>query len=250
MKPDAPSPFLPVRREPLSELVVRQLRLAITTGELKPDMALSEPTLAAQLGVSRSPIREALIQLEREGLIRFDHRGRTRVCSMNAEDFTEISSMRVALESLGASWAARHWTAENTRAVEENIALQEKAPTLAELSRLDVEMHDYVLRAARHQRLLASWLMIRPQFEMWLAHIHRLQEKLSFRPRQVTVESHLRLLAMLAGGSPAKAERAMRAHVESWAEWLPRTLPDPAVRTASAGDKSLALRIEKLRLAS
>ena len=214
-------PLSPIRRQPLSELVVTQLRQAITTGELLPDAPLAEPALASQLGVSRSPVREALIQLEREGLVRFDPNGRTRVCSMNPTDFAEISSMRVALESLGATWAVRNWTKEHTAAVEVIIRRQEKAPTLPELSRLDVEFHEYVLRVAGHQRLLVAWQVIRPQFEMWLAHIHRLQDKLSFKPRKVTVDAHRRLLKVIARGSEELAERAMRAHVESWAEWLP-----------------------------
>lgn len=211
----------PVRRQNLAEQVVAQLRNAITTGQFAPGASLAEPILAEQLGVSRSPVREALIQLEREGLICFDERGRTRVCSMTNEDFVEISSLRGSLESLGARWAAARWTPQHTTALRENIRQQENAPDLRELSRLDVDLHEYVLRVSDHQRLVAAWLIIRPQFEMWLAHIHRMQATLSFKPRQVTVSAHRRLLKVLASNSPDDAERAMRAHVESWAEWLP-----------------------------
>jgi DNA-binding FadR family transcriptional regulator len=56
---------------------------------------------------------------------------------------------------------------------------------------------------------------------MWLAHIHRVQNTNSMEPREITVSSHRRLLAVLASGSGEAAEHAMRAHVESWAEWLP-----------------------------
>jgi DNA-binding GntR family transcriptional regulator len=220
-KSSAHTAFTPIRRQNLAELVVTKLRTAITSGDLAPNAPLAEPVLAAQFGVSRSPVREGLIQLEREGLIYFDPRGRTRVCTMTPEDFAEISSMRVALESMGAYWAARDWKPKHTAAIEKSIAEQEDAQDLAELSHLDVEMHEYIMRAAGHRRLLAAWLIIRPQFEMWLAHIHRLQDTQSVEPRRVTVNAHRRLLAVLASGSPEAAEHAMKAHVESWAEWLP-----------------------------
>jgi DNA-binding GntR family transcriptional regulator len=213
--------FTPIRRQNLADIVVNKLRSAITSGDLAPNTPLAEPVLATQLGVSRSPIREGLIQLEREGLVYFDLRGRTRVCSMTPEDFAEISSMRVALESMGAYWAAKDWKPKHSTAIEKSIAQQENAKDLAELSQLDVEMHEYIMRAAGHRRLLSAWLIIRPQFEMWLAHIHRLQNNQSVEPRRVTVNAHRRLLAVLASGSPEAAEHAMKAHVESWAEWLP-----------------------------
>jgi DNA-binding GntR family transcriptional regulator len=217
-----PSPSLaPLRRQNLAEQVVARLRVAIIAGQLAPDAPLAEPRLAQELGVSRSPIREALIQLEREGLIRFDERGRTRVCSMTAHDFAEISTLRISLEGLGAGWAASRWTPDLTAELEENIARQEKAPTLRELSRLDVELHDTIMRAAGHQRVYAAWQVIRPQFEMWLAHIHRQQQADRFAPREVTVQAHRQLLKVIASGKPITAEKAMRAHVQSWAEWLP-----------------------------
>jgi DNA-binding GntR family transcriptional regulator len=211
----------PIRRQNLAEQVVVKLRHAITSGAIGANVALAEPVLAKQFGVSRSPVREGLIQLEREGLIYFDERGRTRVCTMTPEDFAEISSMRVALESLGAACAARHWKKKDTAELEKSIRRQEQAKSLEELSHLDVELHEYVMRAAQHRRLLAAWLIIRPQFEMWLAHIHRVQEHRHLDAREITVRAHRRLLAVLASGSPEAAEHGMRAHVVSWAEWLP-----------------------------
>jgi DNA-binding GntR family transcriptional regulator len=211
----------PVQRQSLAEQVVIKLRHAIITGAIGANVALAEPVLALQFGVSRSPVREGLIQLEREGLIYFDDRGRTRVCTMTPGDFAEISSMRVALESLGAAWAARHWKKKNTTELEKNIRQQERSKSLQELSRLDVDLHEYVMEVAQHGRLLSAWLIIRPQFEMWLAHIHRVQEDNHLNAREITVRAHRRLLKVLAGGFPEAAEQGMRAHVISWAEWLP-----------------------------
>lgn len=221
------SQFAPVHRQNLAEQILNQLRTAITSGELTPGSALSEPILSRQLSVSRSPIREALIELGREGLIEFTDSGRARVCSLNDDDFSEIISMRAALEPLAARWAAERWTPELTLAMEESIRDQEAAPNLERLSLLDVEMHEQIIRASGHRRLLAAWRVIRPQFEMWLGRIHRFQNVLELQPRSVTVRAHRKLLAALCTGNPDEAERETLSHVRSWRLWMPN-IPDSA----------------------
>jgi DNA-binding GntR family transcriptional regulator len=138
---------------------------------------------------------------------------------MTTTDFEEICSMRMALESMAARIAAAKWTAKDTQTIEENIQRQEHAATLGELSHLDVEMHEYVVLLAGHRRLLAAWRGIRWQFEMCLAYTHRLQEKLDFEPRRITVDSHRRLLAALASGKPELAAKTMATHIEGSLEW-------------------------------
>jgi DNA-binding GntR family transcriptional regulator len=221
----APSSLAPVQRGNLAAQVLVQLRKAIVLGELKPGVALSEPVLAGGLGVSRAPLREALIALEREGLVEFDERGRTRVCTLTEEDVSEIISMRAALETLAASLATSRWNKAHSKAVEENIRQQRSAPTLADLTRLDADLHEYVVRAAGHRRLLASWLTLRPQLEWCLGQIHRLQETLTVPPREETVNAHRNLLAALVGGKPKVSAEIMAAHIESWHEWLPTAFP-------------------------
>ena len=66
----------------------------------------AEARLAAQMGVSRAPVREAMLQLEREGLLEFGPSGRTRVRQLASEDYDEIVTARIALESMAASLAA------------------------------------------------------------------------------------------------------------------------------------------------
>ena len=222
-------PSIPPRRN-LAEDITARLRQAIVSGRVKPGAPLAEPVLAAEFGASRAPIREALIALEREGLVEFNDRSRTRVRSLTAKDFEEICSMRIALEGLAARIAAPKWDAQDSRAIEENLARQEQAATLGELSHLDVEMHEYVVNLSGHRRLIAAWGGIRWQFEMCLAHTHRLQEKLAFEPRRITVSSHRRLLAALASGDPELAAKTMAAHAEGSLEWSLAEFPaeDPA----------------------
>lgn len=194
----------------------------IVSGDLAPGAPLAEPVLAEQFGASRAPIREALIALERDGLVEFNERSRTRVRALGPEDYLEIISMRAALEGLGARLAAARWTAQDSVWVESNIRSQEKAGTLGELSHLDVEMHDYIVRVSGHRRLVNAWQGIRWQFEMYLASMHRqMQEQRAVEPRRITVEAHRALLAALASGRPKHAAEVMTRHIEGSTRFAP-----------------------------
>src|SRR5579859_7852287 len=97
----------PVKRS-LAEDVVDRLREAIYKGQLAPSERLREEVLASFLGLSRGPVREALAQLEREGLvIRQPNRGAT-VARLSLEDLEEVYSMRLALEQLAVKQAIRN----------------------------------------------------------------------------------------------------------------------------------------------
>jgi DNA-binding GntR family transcriptional regulator len=215
----SPSPLITHRRRNLARDIVGWLRDEIISGQLPPGEPLAEIALSERFQTSRAPVREALIELEREGLVQFGATGRTRVRTLAPKDFDEIMETRVALESMGARRAAGNWTDEDTAWVEANLGAQSQASTLTELSGLDVEMHAYILRRSGNQRLLGLWQSVRWQFEMCLAYSHRLQQKLSFDARGLTVESHRRLLVGIASRRPEVAARAMANHIEEWTEW-------------------------------
>src|SRR5689334_10575926 len=84
----------PLSRRSLADDASARIRRAIVAGELSAGTTLPEDKLAAQLGVSRVPIREALVELGQEGLVDFDPRGRCRVRTFTEEDFEELFSMR------------------------------------------------------------------------------------------------------------------------------------------------------------
>lgn len=219
-------PTVPVRRKNLAREVLLALRSEIISGKLQPGDALAEPVLARQFGSSRAPVREALIELEREGLVQFESTGRTKVRTLTEQDFDEIRDARIALESMAARRASARWTPEASDFMERNIARQERASTLAELSHLDVEFHEFVVRMASNKRLLGLWQSIRWQFEMCLASTHRLQQQLYFKPHQITVSAHRFLLAALASGKPDVASQKMAAHIEGSMEWSSGVLSD------------------------
>jgi DNA-binding FadR family transcriptional regulator len=75
------------------------------------------------------------------------------------------------------------------------------------------------MKHSDNKRLLALWQSVRWQFEMCLATTHRLQQKLAFKPRNISVVSHRRLLAALGSGKPALAAETMASHIEGSMEW-------------------------------
>src|SRR3954469_24580034 len=136
------SHLVPLKRRRLAQDALARIRRAIVADELKTATPLPEDQLAAQLGVSRVPIREALTQLEVEGLVEVDTRGRSRVRNFTDQDFEDCYSMRYTLEMMSARLALQRMTNEDAAILEEMIRKQEHAEDLTDLSQQDVDLHE------------------------------------------------------------------------------------------------------------
>ena len=201
--------------------VADRLRDEIVLGERRAGSKLSEPSLAVAQGVSRGPVREALRQLEREGLIVFDAVGRCRVVTMSDADFEDISIVRVALESAAAAHVATGFDARLRRALEHNIAAMTNAATLADVSRLDLVFHDTIMEASGRRRLITTWRSIHSQLALWLGSLHRAREAITADVLAVTVRSHRDLVDVLASGDAARASAAAAEHAGGLVRWAP-----------------------------
>jgi DNA-binding GntR family transcriptional regulator len=206
-----PSPRAPRNNRATS--VHLRLRSKIVSGHFPQGSALAEPVLAEHFHTSRAPVREALIALEREGLVTFEKTGRTRVRTIAEKDLLEIMEARAALESMAASLANRNWTAADTEFVAKNIDAQEKARSLSELSRLDIDLHHRVMLRSDNLRLLQLWEPLRWQYEAYLVEIFKRQSTGDYRPETETVLAHRKLLKALSSGTPEEAAAAMMEHV-------------------------------------
>jgi len=190
-----------------------RLRSKIMSGHFPQGSALAEPVLAQHFKTSRAPIREALIALEREGLVQFEKTGRTRVRSFSASELKEIMEARAAIEGMAARLANRLWTKDDTTSLEKNIAAQERARDLAELSRLDIDLHHHVVTRGGNASLIRLWEPLRWQWETHLVEIYRRQRSDAFVPEKETIRAHKHLLKALAEGTPAEASEAMMNHI-------------------------------------
>lgn len=243
-----PPPADPLVRVVLADQVRDRLREAIIRGDLAQGEVVSEPSLASRFGVSRAPVREALLGLEREGLVQFDGRGRTRVVELTPLVFEELAAVRMALEGLAARRAAVQGGPALTAELEENLKLQGQAGTYRDLTRLDVEFHERIVRAAGNDRLAAAWNTVRSLLEFWLACAFR-DAELTVEPLALAVRSHRKLLEAVASGSPDRAEKALVAHIKRWRSYLPgaahavrpvaararATKPEPSLKTRTNG---------------
>ena len=211
--PTSMSPLTPAVKRSLADDVTDRLRDAILFGGFKPGEPLREEQLAASLDVSRGPVREALVQLEREGLVIVRrHRGAT-VARLSRPDADEVYSLRLALERLAVQRAVRSATDADFLALEEVIgafqAAFEREPTEQEIAGLDVRFHDLIYRAARHQRLYDCWANLRSQIFLFL--LSRNIANPDFR--EVTVQSHQDLLDALRSRDEARAAQEIELHL-------------------------------------
>lgn len=214
-------PLNPVRRGSLAKDVRSQLSRAIVSGDLPAGASLSEPALAEKLGVSRAPIREALIELELRGMVEFDDRGRTRVPTLTRDDLREILAVRTAIDPLAARLAAERRDAKSLSAIDRNLASTAAATTLAELSRLDTEFHGLIVQAAGNRRLLACWNVLEHQVELWITQMQRQREAVNPDTHDKTLSSHREIFDAIRTGPVERAEELARRHLAGWSKTMP-----------------------------
>jgi DNA-binding GntR family transcriptional regulator len=197
----------PARRRGLADEVADSIRNAIFSGAYELGAQLREVELAAALEVSRGPVREALLRLEREGLVRSAwHRGAT-VMTLLPEDIAELDSLRGALERLAVEQVVEHATDDDLDAIEQAATRMTRAADEHAMVRADIEFHDAVYAVARHRRLTEAWQTIRSQVHLflltrigvsaedYLAHIPDEHRELVAALRSRDSETALRLFA-------------------------------------------------------
>ena len=172
-------------------------------------------------GVSRGPVREALIELERDGVVEFDSRGRSLVRPLTPEDFEEIYELRLALEPLAARLAAQRMNGDDREAFAQRLAQLDRIKSWEAFHAWDVDFHEAVLLAAHQRRLHAAWRTIKLQMARWLVSLQRDRARASGHQLAETIEPHRRLIRLLLAGKAKPAETEMRWHIGQWAEWLP-----------------------------
>jgi DNA-binding GntR family transcriptional regulator len=158
----------PARRRGLADEVADRIREAIFSGVYAPGSPLREVELSEALDVSRGPVREALLRLEREGLVRGEwHRG-TTVTTLSPADVSELDSLRGALEQLAVALVVAGASDEDIADIEKAARRMARAEDEHELVRYDIAFHDAVYAAAHHRRLAEAWHAIRSQVHLFL----------------------------------------------------------------------------------
>lgn len=198
---------------PLRDVVFNTLRKAILTGELKPGERLMEIHLANRLGVSRTPIREAIRKLELEGLVIMIPRRGAEVAQITEKSLKDVLEVRRALDALCVELACERITEEGKVKLREACSEFEKATKTGDVTAIaeaDVALHDIIVEATGNARLIQlinnlSEQMYRYRFE-YIKDESR-HEKL--------VEEHRMIYESIVGKDKEKAAKAAKLHIDN-----------------------------------
>ena len=196
---------------PLRDVVFNTLRKAILRGELKPGERLMEIQLANKLGVSRTPIREAIRKLELEGLVLMIPRKGAEVAQITEKNMQDVLEVRKALEELSVQLACERITPEQVEEMKmaaEDFRKVLKSGDVTKIAEADVKFHDIIFAATNNQRLITLLNNLREQ--MYRFRVEYLKQKECY-PQ--LLEEHDKLIALISGG---RCRRGLRDHGTSY----------------------------------
>jgi DNA-binding GntR family transcriptional regulator len=198
----------------LSDHIATELREAIIADRLKAGQHIVEREIAEAMKTSRGPVRDALLQLESEGLVvRYPHRG-TFVTRLTSEDAEEIYSLRQGIESLAIKYALKRATPTDLKElddlVQEMADMIEGSYSISEASELDLAFHRALCRISGHSRALAAWEALSGQTRILL------MSRITRHPRgfqDLVVVWHRRLVDALRERNLDLAQEELRKHL-------------------------------------
>lgn len=205
----------PADKRSLADEVTDSIREAILSGRLAPGERLREQSLAKTLRVSRGPVRTAIQQLEREGLVRVRRNYGTFVARLSRKDLEEVYSLRLAIERLAVQLACHDADGERLatmRAVIARMAAHNvEHISEQEAAELDLQFHDCIYRATGHQRLIDVWSALRPQIHILLLTRNVVNPDF----RDGFVKGHQLILNAIEQGDDALAVELTEAHLRA-----------------------------------
>lgn len=198
--------------KPLRDVVFENLRTAILEGKLKSGQRLMEVQLAEQLGVSRTPIREAIRKLELEGLVIMLPRKGAYVADMSFKDLIDVLEIRASLEGLAASLASERRRDEDIMVLEKiSIEFEEsvKNGDIEAVLKKDVEFHERIFSLANNKKL---YQLINSLWEQ--VHRFRVTYVSDYEASLSLVEEHNKILQAIKNGNCELAKKYATDHIE------------------------------------
>lgn len=199
------------KRKPARQQVYDSLRAAIVYGDLTPGSALSEKELSLRLGVSRTPVREALIQLSEDNLVEIHPQVGSFVTKMRVSEILDSQFLREAIECAAIRRAAARATAADIGKLQVIVEGQQRAGRKKKYDRqyyrYDSEFHRYLIELSG----LGVWRYVglARDHESRIRHLAVPELGVSNR----AVQDHMEIIESIASGDPDKAEDAMRKHL-------------------------------------
>lgn len=207
---------------PLRDVVFQTLRNAILKGELRPGERLMEIHLAETLGVSRTPIREAIRMLEKEGLAIMKPRRGAVVAGLSEKDLSDVLEIREALDKLAVSACCERLDELGKITLEEELQSFEEAVESGDVRAIvaaDESFHNAIYRLTENERLEAITRNLREQM-----YRYRYEYVKEYEDRARLVREHRAMVATLCGGDKALATEIMHEHLKNQVDVVRETI--------------------------
>lgn len=198
---------------PLRDVVFNTLRQGILTGVLKPGERLMEIHLAAKLGVSRTPIREAIRMLELDGLVTMVPRRGAEVARISKDDLSDVLEVRKVLDSLATELACTRITSEQKEELRKAALEFEEAvgtKDIVKIAKADVRFHDVIIEASGNKRLVQ---MINNLAER--IYRYRLEYIKDENNHPTIIEEHTQIMKYVLDGDKENASLAAKRHIDN-----------------------------------
>ena len=206
--------------KPLRELVYEELRMLIMTGKIKPGVRMMEIELADSMGVSRTPVREAIRQLEKENLVTIEPRKRAYVSDISPHDLNEMLVVRETLEGLAIQLAADRMSADDVDVIcgvnlDYAEALQNNDKE--KLIKLDTQFHSLITKGSGNPYLIELCQQVQER----VLRFRYIYFK-SIKRAEDVIEEHKAILGMLQNKDSIGARRCMEDHILKLRESIQR----------------------------
>ena len=203
---------------PLRDAVFETLREAILKGVLSPGQHLMEMQLAYQLGVSRTPVREAIRMLELEGLVNMVPRKGARVAAISEKSLCDVLEVRRALEELSVRLACTRMERDDLEkldSINQQFIRACQSDDVVQIARIDESFHAVIYEAADNAKLLQLLNQMQNQMYRYRIEYIKLKER-----RQILVEEHKKIIHSLARRDAEAATEATRAHISHQEQYV------------------------------
>jgi DNA-binding GntR family transcriptional regulator len=198
--------------KPLSEIVYDKLRTAIIEGTLNPGERLMEVQLAEEMGISRTPVREAIRKLELDGFVVMVPRKGTYVSTLPLKDISDVFEIRASLEALAAGLAAERITPEEEKELKKIILDEVKFSKNEDVEnsiKFDTDFHEVLYKASRNKKLVNIINNLREQIQRYRT------ASLTYPGRlKIAHEEHKKIAEAICDNDVERAKELAKKHIE------------------------------------
>jgi DNA-binding GntR family transcriptional regulator len=222
----------------LKEAVYQRLKENIVRGKITAGVKLGESRLAQKLGVSRTPLREAINRLEQDGFVEIIPRRGAFVKKHSLQEILESLEIREVLEGLAGRLAARHATPEMIRKMKgcfQGFSKRNVESSISSYAHQNIRFHNLIIQASRNQKLIANIRNLFDQMDMVRLHTILLPGR-----ARKSLDEHRAIIGFIERGQEDQTERELREHI---ADLRPAVLKLPEFQS-NAQSKNRVLKTE------